>query len=281
MIITLLGGSGFIGRALGAALEKRGDTVRSVSLRDPAQAAAAAAGSDVVVNLAGASVAERWTDAQKRAIVSTRVDLPKAFLAALAGASATPAAYVSASAIGYYGTSRMATFTETSAPGDDFLARACVGWELEAQQARALGMRVAIVRTGIVLGIGGGALAKLLPLFRMGLGGVVASGEQWYSWIHIADQVGIYLLAIDGYAGVLNATAPNPEKNRAFTQALAHAVHRPALFPAPEFALKLVLGEGALVVTEGQRVLPEATLAAGYTFRFPELAPALADVAGA
>jgi uncharacterized protein (TIGR01777 family) len=118
----------------------------------------------------------------------------------------------------------------------------------------------------------------LLPLFRFGLGGVVASGEQWYSWIHLADQIGIYLLAIDGYSGVLNATAPNPVTNRDFTHALAHAVHRPALFPAPEFALKLVFGEGAYVVTEGQRVLPEATLAAGYDFRFPEIGPALVDI---
>jgi uncharacterized protein (TIGR01777 family) len=280
MIITLLGGSGFIGRPLAASLQKRGDTVRVASLRDPIAAAATADGSDVVVNLAGASVAERWTDAQKRAIMTTRVDLPQAFLRALAGVAAKPKAYVSASAIGYYGTSRTATFTETSPAGDDYLASVCVAWEAEAQRARELGMRVAIVRTGIVLGNAGGALGKLLPLFRFGLGGVVASGEQWYSWIHLADQVGIYELAIDGYDGVLDATAPNPAKNRDFTTALAAAVHRPALFPAPEFALKLVLGEGAYVVTEGQRVLPEATLAAGYRFRFPDLGPALADIAG-
>jgi uncharacterized protein (TIGR01777 family) len=280
MLITVLGGSGFIGRALVAALQARGDTVRAVSLRDPARAAEAAAGSDVVVNLAGASVAERWTDAQKRAINTSRVDLPNAFLSALERFEKRPSAFVSASAIGYYGMSRTATFTETSPAGDDFLARICAAWEAEAQRARTLGMRVAIVRTGIVLGSDGGALAKLLPLFRIGLGGVVASGEQWYSWIHLADQVGIYLLAIDGYDGVLDATAPNPVRNREFTHALAAAVHRPALFPAPEFALKLVLGEGASVVTEGQRVLPEATLAAGYRFRFPEIAAALADIAG-
>lgn len=278
MIITLLGGSGFIGRALATALTGRGDTVRIASLRDPRAAATTAAGSDVVVNLAGAAVAERWSDAQKSAIMSTRVDLPKAFLAALAGTGAMPKAYVSASAVGYYGTSRTATFTEASAAGDDFLARVCTAWEAEAHHAGSLGMRVAIVRTGIVLGTTGGALAKLLPLFRFGLGGIVASGEQWYSWIHLADQIGIYLLAIDGYTGVLNATAPNPVKNREFTQALAHAVHRPALFPAPEFALKLVFGEGAYVVTEGQRVLPEATLAAGYAFRFPEIGAALTDI---
>jgi uncharacterized protein (TIGR01777 family) len=139
-------------------------------------------------------------------------------------------------------------------------------------------MRVAIVRTGLVLGRDGGALGKLLPLFRSGLGGPVASGEQWYSWIHLDDQVGVYRLAIDGYDGVLNATAPAPVTNRDFTRALAAAVGRPAFLPAPEFALKLAFGEGAYVVTEGQRVLPEATLAAGYAFRYPEIAAACASL---
>jgi uncharacterized protein (TIGR01777 family) len=185
---------------------------------------------------------------------------------------------VSASAIGYYGISRTATFTETSPPGDDFLARVCAAWEAEAQRAADLGMRVAIVRTGLALGREGGVLAKLLPLFRTGLAGPVASGSQWYSWIHMADLIGIYLLAIDGFSGVLNATAPNPVTNRDFTKALAAAVHRPALFPAPEFALKLVFGEGAYVVTEGQRVLPQAPLAAGYTFAFPTIEAACTDL---
>ncbi len=201
--------------------------------------------------------------------------LPHAYLDALAGRPSRPAAYVSASAIGYYGTSRDATFTEASLPGTDFLARVCVAWEAEAQRAATLGMRVALVRSGLVLGLEGGALGKLLPLFRAGLGGVVASGAQWYSWIHIDDQVGIYLHAIDGAAGVLNGTAPEPVTNRDFTQALAEAVHRPALFPVPAFAAGLLLGEGALVITEGQRVLPERTQASGYVFRHPELGPAL------
>jgi hypothetical protein len=278
MKITLLGGSGFIGRALATALQGRGDTVQSVSLRDPARAAEAADGSDVVVNLAGAPVAERWTEDRKREIARSRIDVPRAFLSALSRASHRPSAYVSASAIGYYGTSRTATFTETSPPADDFLARVCVGWETEAAHARDLGMRVAIVRTGLVLGRDGGALGKLLPLFRSGLGGPVASGDQWYSWIHLDDQIGVYRLAIDGYDGVLNATAPAPVTNRDFTRALATAVGRPAFLPAPEFALKLAFGEGAYVVTEGQRVLPEATLAAGYAFRYPEIAAACASL---
>jgi uncharacterized protein (TIGR01777 family) len=150
-----------------------------------------------------------------------------------------------------------------------------VGWEAEAQRARALGLRVAVVRTGLVLGADGGALAKLLPLFKLGLGGVVASGQQWYSWIHIADIVGVYLRALGGFDGALNATAPNPVRNRAFTAALAAAVHRPAFLPAPAFAIELMLGEAATIVTEGQRVLPEATLASGFAFKYPEIGPAL------
>jgi hypothetical protein len=278
MNVTVLGASGFIGSALVAALRRRGDSVRTASLRDPARAAEAAEGSDVVVNLAGSPVAERWTEERKREIARSRSDLPAAFLGQLERLARRPATYVSASAIGYYGISRTATFTESSPPGEDFLARVCLAWETQALRARDLGLRVAIVRTGLVLGTGGGALAKLLPLFRSGLGGPVASGDQWYSWIHLDDQIGIYLLAIDGFAGTLNATAPNPVTNRDFTRALAAAVHRPALLPAPEFALKLAFGEGAYVVTEGQRVLPEAALAAGYRFRYPEIAGACASL---
>lgn len=278
MKVTVLGASGFVGRALVAALARRGDDVHGISLRDPARAAEAADGSDVVVNLAGAPVIGRWTAAHKRAIASTRIDLPRAFLDALARVERRPTAYVSASAIGYYGMSRSATFTETSPPGDDFLARVCVGWEEQADHARTLGMRVAIVRTGLVLGRDGGALAMLLPLFRSGLGGPVASGEQWNSWVHLDDHIGVLLLAIDGYDGHLNSTAPQPVTNRDFTRALAAAVHRPAIFPVPAFGLKLVFGEGASVLTEGQRVLPEATLAAGYAFRHPEIGEACAGL---
>jgi uncharacterized protein (TIGR01777 family) len=281
MKIIVLGATGFVGRHLCSALSARGDEVVSASLRDPEGAARAAAGSGAVVNLAGASVSERWTPEHKREIERSRVDLPRAFIAALARSEAKPARYVSASAIGYYGTSADATFTESSPPGSDFLARVCVSWEREALRARDIGLQVAIVRTGIVLGADGGALAKLLPIFKLGLGGVVASGDQWYSWIHIADHVGILMHAIDGADGVFNATAPNPVKNRDFTAALGAAVHRPAFVPTPAFAIGLILGEGAVVVTEGQRVLPQATLASGYRFTYPLLSPALEAVVAA
>ncbi|HZX68268.1 MAG TPA: TIGR01777 family oxidoreductase [Candidatus Elarobacter sp.] len=276
--VTVLGASGFIGRRLCAALRARGDAVVEASLRDPAGAAKASADSNVVVNLAGAPVSVRWTRASQGAMTSSRVDLPRRYLTALKAIEDRPRRYVSASAIGYYGTSRDATFVEASPPGDDFLAHLCVAWEAVADEAAALGMRVAKVRTGLVLGPEGGVLAKLLPLFRLGLGGVVADGNQWYSWIHVDDQVGIYLHAIDGADGAFNATAPKPVTNRDFTRALARAVHRPAILPVPAFGPKLLLGEGALIVNQGQRVLPQRTLSSGYVFRHPDLAEALSSL---
>jgi uncharacterized protein len=280
MRVTILGATGFIGRHLSTALRARGDEVIEISLRDPARAAAASAASDVVVNLAGAPVAVRWTESSKREMMRSRVDLPRAYLEALAGTEPRPKAYVSASGVGYYGTSLTATFVESSPAGTDFLAQICVAWEAEADRAAALGMRVAVIRTGLVLGLDGGVLGKLLPVFRLGLGGVIASGEQWNSWIHVDDQVGIYLDAIDRTGGVLNAVAPNPVTNREFTRALAHAVGRPAFFAVPAFAASLMFGEGALMLNEGQRVAPERTLATGYVFRHPDLDEALRSLVG-
>ncbi len=280
MKITVLGASGFIGQHLCAALRARGDAVSVASLRDPAAAARACAGADVVVNLAGEPVAQRWTPAVKAQIRTSRVDAVEALLAELAKLETKPAAFVSASAVGYYGTSETATFDETSAPGADFLAEVCIAWEAAADRATALGMRVAKVRTGLVLGTDGGALPKLLPIFKLGGGGIVASGKQWYSWIHIDDQVGIYLHAIDGADGVLDATAPSPVRNADFTAALARALHRPAVFPAPAFAIGLMLGEGAIIVTDGQCVLPTRTQATGYTFKYQTIDAAFAALVG-
>jgi uncharacterized protein (TIGR01777 family) len=280
MKITIAGASGFIGRHLVTALRARGDDVTTTSLRDPSAAASACAGADAVVNLAGEPVAQRWTPGAKAKIRSSRVEAGRAFIEALGHLPQIPKAYVSASAIGYYGTSEDETFDESSAPGGDFLADVCVAWEATADGAAAHGMRVAKIRTGLVLGTDGGALAKLLPLYRIGAGGIVGGGRQWYSWIHIADQVGIYLHALDGQAGVLDATAPEPVRNAEFTRALGAALHRPTLFPAPAFAVALVLGEGALVVTHGQRVLPKRTLATGYQFTYPALDGALRALVG-
>jgi uncharacterized protein (TIGR01777 family) len=276
MNVVILGASGFVGRHLSAALSARGDTVTAASLRDPAAAARACDGADAVINLAGEPVAQRWTPDVKAKIRSSRVDAARALLGGFEALARKPATYVSASAIGYYGTSETATFDESSGPGNDFLSEVCVAWEAAADEAAALGLRVAKVRTGLVLGTDGGALAKLLPIFKLGGGGIVASGKQWYSWIHIDDLIGIYLHALDGTDGVLAGTAPNPVINADFTRALGAALHRPTLFPAPAFAVGLILGEAASVVTEGQRVLPLRTLSTGYRFKYETIDRAFA-----
>ncbi len=277
MRVAIAGASGFVGRHLGAALAARGDEVVAISIRRPAEAATLCEGRDAVVNLAGEPVAQRWTRDVKARIRASRVDAARALVAKLATLSRPPRAYVSASAVGYYGTSEIATFTEASAPGGDFLARVCVDWEAEAHAASQFS-RVAIVRTGIALGRDGGALKPLLPIFKLGLGGPIGSGRQWYSWIHIDDLVGIYLLAIDGGEGPFNATSPEPERNAVFTQTLGRAVHRPAILPIPPFALRALFGEGAQPIVTGQRALPERALAAGYRFTYPRLDAAFASI---
>jgi uncharacterized protein len=278
MNVLLLGGAGFVGRHLASALRARGDTVTIASLRDLESAASAAASCDAIVNLAGEPIAQRWTAEHKRRIEESRVELPRRFLELLGQHPRRRGAYVSASAIGYYGTSETATFDEESPPGDDFLARVCAAWEGEAHRAAPLGMRVAIVRTGIALGSDGGALAKILPPFRAGVGGRVGDGRQWFSWVHVADLAGIYLMALDAIEGPVNACAPNPVSNADFTAELGSALHRPAGLPVPAIALRALLGEGADVLLKGQRVLPRRTEALGYRFRFPELKDALANL---
>jgi len=278
MNVMLLGGAGFVGRHLATALRERGDAVTIASLRDPHAAARSAASCDAIVNLAGEQIGQRWNAALKRRIEESRVDLPRRFLELLAQHSRRAGAYVSASAVGYYGPSETATFDEESPPGDDFLARVCVAWEGEARRAADLGMRVAIVRTGIALGADGGALHKILPPFRAGAGGRIGSGRQWFSWIHVDDLAGIYLMALDGVEGVVNACAPHPVTNAQFTTELASALHRPSALPVPAFALRALLGEGADLLLKGQRVLPHRTERLGYRFRFPELKAALANL---
>lgn len=277
MRVTLIGASGFIGRHLSAALRGRGDEVVEASLRNVNAATQACEGSDAIVQLAGAPVITRWTARAKDQIRRSRVDATRALVDGLSQLRARPTVYVSASAVGYYGASETATFTESSPPGDDFLAEVCVAWEREASRAGELGMRVARIRTGIVLGPDGGALARLLPIFKAGLGGIIGNGRQWSSWIHIDDVVGIYLLALDRAEGALNATAPEPVRNIDFTWALASALHRPAFLPVPAFALHAIFGEGASVLTTGQRVLPERTLSLGYEFHYPQIAAALSS----
>ncbi len=280
MKVLVLGASGFVGRHLRAALERRGDCVVASSLRDPTAAAGQATTCDAIVNLAGEPLGRRWNETVKHAIAYSRTELPRRFLEALGRVDRRAVkTYVSASAIGYYGTSETETFTEENPPGANFLAQICDAWERQASAARDLGLRVAIVRSGLALGNDGGALARMLPPFRLGVGGVIASGKQWYSWIHIDDAVGVYLSALDGGDGPFNATAPNPVTNAEFTLALGAVLHRPVVLPVPRMALELLLGEGAQVAIEGQRVLPKRiTQERGYSFAYPTLVGALENL---
>lgn len=278
MRVGISGASGFVGKHLSAALRARGDEVIATSMRDPRSAAAAASQCDAFINLSGETLGQRWSERVKREILESRTSGPNAFFDALSESDTKPKVYVSASAIGYYGVSETATFTESDPPGNDFLANVCVQWERVAKRAVSLGMRVACVRAGLILASDGGVLARLIPLFKAGTGGRVGSGRQWISWIHIDDAIGLYLLALDRIDGAINATAPEPIRNSGFVEVLAKVLHRPAVIPAPPFMLKLALGEGATLVLDGQRVLPERAQAEGYAFKFPDIESALENV---
>lgn len=297
MQVTVTGATGMLGRRLVAALRERGDDVRVLS-RDPARAratlgvaadawdpvagpppAAAVEGRDAVVHLAGEPVAQRWTAEAKRRIRDSRETGTRNLVAAIAAADEPPRVLVSSSAVGYYGEHGAEPVPESTPAGDDFLARVCVAWEHEARAAAERAVRVAVVRTGVVLDAAGGALAKMLPFFRAGVGGPVAGGRQYLPWIHADDVVGIYLTALDDDAwdGPVNAAAPEPVTNRAFSKALGRALGRPAFAPVPGLAVRLLYGDMAEIVTTGQRAVPERTETLGYRFRHADLDAALRD----
>jgi uncharacterized protein (TIGR01777 family) len=239
----------------------------------------ALAGRDGVVHMAGEDVAQRWSDDAKRRIRSSRELGTRNLVAGLRAADARPGVLVSSSAVGWYGPRGDERVDEDVPAADDFLAEACAAWEREAAAAEALEMRVVRVRTGIVLDRHGGALAKMLPFFKLGVGGPVAGGGQWMPWIHLDDVVGIYLQALDdpAWSGPVNATAPEPVTNKEFSRALGRALHRPAFAPVPGLAVRLLYGEMADIVIHGQRAVPARTEALGYGFRHPALDEALRD----
>jgi uncharacterized protein len=302
--VAVAGATGLIGSALTAALSARGDQVvglvrseRSAErLRDqlaeielwpePKEApppAKALAGADAVVNLLGAPVAQRWTESAKQEILDSRVLSTRALVAGLRGlpSAQRPATLINGSAVGHYGSRGAEPLDESASAGSDFLAEVTKGWEREALAASELsGVRVAVLRTGVVLSRKGGALGQMLPPFRFGVGGPVAGGRQFVPWIHLDDEVGAILHCLDdpGCAGPLNLVSPNPVTNAELSKALGRVLHRPAIVPVPAVAMKLLFGEMSTVVIGGQRALPGALEQAGYRFAFPELEPALRDL---
>jgi uncharacterized protein (TIGR01777 family) len=289
MRITVTGASGLIGSKLVERLRGRGDEVTTLSRsprgpdahawqpeQEPAPAEALS-GRDAVVHLASENVGQRWSDDVKRRIRESRELGTRNLVAGIEAADPRPGVLVSSSAVGIYGPHGSERLDEDTPAGHDFLAEVCVVWEREARQAAGLGLRVATIRTGIVLDPRGGALAKMLPFFKLGVGGPVAGGEQYMPWIHVDDVVGIYLAALDGHAwhGPVNASAPEPVTNKAFSKALGRALHRPAFAPVPGLAVRTLYGEMAEIVTKGQRVVPKAALELGYAFAHPDLDEAL------
>jgi uncharacterized protein (TIGR01777 family) len=298
MNVTLTGATGLIGSKLVRALRERGDDVTVLS-RSPEQARAALGveavawdlaagpapdealrGRDAVVHLAGEPVAQRWNAKVKDAIRESRVTGTRHLVDGLKAVGAEgPRTLVSSSAVGYYGKHGDERVPESTPAGEGFLPGVCVAWEAEAEAASALGVRVVAIRTGVVLDKSGGALKTMLPPFRLGLGGPVAGGDQYLPWIHVDDLVELYLKALDdeSWSGAYNGSAPEPVTNKEFGKALGRALHRPAVAPVPGLALRLLYGDMAEIVTEGQRAVPERALAGGFTFRHAQLDAALAD----
>src|SRR5271166_3400498 len=289
MKILVTGSTGLVGSALVKGLKQAGHTVcrlvrpstNAAAIRgtegfdvswDPTtgELGAAGVGADAVVNLAGASIAEgRWTPERKKLLRTSRVDTTRALVNALAKMAARPRVFVSASAIGYYGDRSDETLNEESPPGSEFLGQICCEWESEAEKAEALGIRVVRARFGVILAKEGGALPKMARPFGFG------SGQQWISWVTLQDTIAILRFALENGAirGPVNVVAPQPVRNAEFTAALAAALHRPALFPAPAFALRLILGEMAdALLLSSQRVMPTQLEKLGYRFLFPDLA---------
>lgn len=286
MRIAVIGSTGLIGRAVAAALSTRGDDLLAVARNlEPAPESlrwggrenlpdGSFAGCDAVVNLSGAPIARRWSADVKEEIVASRVDLTRRVADAVVR-DGVPV-LVNASAVGFYGSGEPPV-DEASPRGDGFLAELCDLWESAALEATARGVRVVVVRTGVVLSRDGGALPQMLPAAKLGAGGPIAGGKQWFPWIHIDDEVGLVLRAIDDETvrGPLNAVAPGIVRQGEFAHALGHALNRPSFVPTPGFAIRALLGEGAQVVTRGQRVIPKVATDIGFRFSYPDLAAAL------
>ncbi|MDD1612785.1 MAG: TIGR01777 family oxidoreductase [Methylococcaceae bacterium] len=293
MKILVTGGTGFIGKALVKTLMGKGYQVTVLS-RTPEKVEqvcgpeATALGDlrdlspemsfDVIINLAGAPIFdERWTEARKTLIRSSRIGLTEQLIDCIERMAVKPKLLISGSAIGYYGDQGDQELTEASPARADFSHRLCADWEATASRATQFGIRVCLIRTGLVIDEGGGLLQRMLMPFRLGIGGRIGSGRQWMSWIHRQDWINIALamIADESMQGAYNATAPNPVTNSEFTCILARCLHRPALLPVPAMALKILLGEMSELVLGSQRVLPKRLLQHGFKFQYPDLEGAL------
>lgn len=295
MHILLTGGTGLIGRQLCQHWLAQGHRL-TVWSRRPEQVARLCGDAvrgvaslqevigsvDAVINLAGAPIADRpWTHKRKALLWSSRISLTETLLVWLEGLAEKPAVLISGSAVGWYGDGGERELTEASGPvQDDFPSQLCVAWEETAQRAEALGIRVVLVRTGLVLAAEGGFLSRLLLPFKLALGGPIGNGRQWMPWVHIHDQIALidFLLHQHDARGPYNACAPHPVRNREFAKTLGQVLHRPAFMPMPAFVLKVGLGELSGLLLGGQKALPERLLAAGFTFQFTELKAALDDL---
>jgi uncharacterized protein (TIGR01777 family) len=295
MKILMTGATGLIGRGICRSLINEGHQVVALSRRQPAAMdlagviavqwepaaepppAEAWEGVDAVIHLAGEPVAARWTEEQKRRIRDSRVKGSRNLVAGMRAAPRPPKVFVSASAVGFYGDRGDEILNESSDPGSGFLSQVCLDWEAEAERARELGARVALVRIGVALSPLGGALEKMLLPFKLGMGGRLGNGKQWFPWIHIEDIAGIFLHALMSPAvdRPINGVAPGVVTNEEFTRELAAALNRPVFFPVPKLALRALMGEMAEVVTASQRVVPQVALDTGYRFKYPNLRPAL------
>jgi uncharacterized protein (TIGR01777 family) len=278
MKITLAGGTGFLGRPLRAALAASGHSV-TVLTRDRTNWAASVDGADVVINLAGENIADgRWTAARKAVLRDSRIGTTRALVDAVRRANQKPTTFIGGSAVGYYGSTRDAFVDESSPPGQDFLAQLCVEWEAEAGKAEALGCRVVLIRSGVALDSSGGALEKMMTPFKLFVGGPIASGRQYFSWIHRDDWLRLveWTVATSSVSGPVNATSPGPVTNEELSNAIGRALHRPSWLRAPAFALRLALGEMAdVALINGQRVVPRRALEGGFEFRYSTIDEAL------
>ena len=300
MNIFIAGGTGFIGQALIKKLLLAGHTVTALSrnpdkLDDSSPKLTMVSGSplipgswqqelarhEVIVNLTGASIFTRWTPAAKKMILHSRIAATRNIGEAIPAHAPTPITLINASASGYYGPCQDEKKHETDPPGTDFLATVCKAWEKEALQAQDKA-RVLLLRTGVVLGKNGGALATMLPAFRLGFGGKLGSGQQWFPWIHLDDLTSaiMFIMETKGVRGPVNLSAPNPMQNADFSSTLGKVLQRPTFLGVPGFALRFVLGEMSSLVLQGCRMMPGVLLENGFSFRFPELRPALEDILG-